>query len=193
MSTPTTTKTGKKPKPPDVRTSKFLSLILRHRPEAAGIGLDAEGWAEVAALLAGMARRGHAIDFEDLVRIVETNDKRRYAFNPDRSRIRAVQGHSRTVDLGYPPMEPPEYLFHGTVARFIEPIRAEGLRPGSRQHVHLSPDRETADKVGRRRGQPVILTIGSRAMAAQSHRFWRADNGVWLTLHVPAEFIVAWE
>ena len=177
----------------DVRTSKFLSLILRHRPTAAGISLDAEGWADVDALLAGMARRGHALRFEDLVRVVETNDKRRYAFNEDRTRIRAVQGHSHPVDLGYAPTEPPEFLFHGTVARFIEPIRTQGLLPGTRQHVHLSPDRQTAEKVGRRRGEPVILTIGSRAMAAQRHLFFRADNGVWLTLHVPAEFIVDWE
>jgi putative RNA 2'-phosphotransferase len=177
----------------DVRASKFLSLILRHRPEAAGIGLDAEGWADVGALLAGMARRGHALGFEDLVRVVETNDKRRFAFNEDRSRIRAVQGHSRAVDLGYAPTEPPEYLFHGTVGRFVDSIRAQGLVPGARRHVHLSPDRQTAEKVGRRRGQPVILTIGSRTMAEARHLFWRADNGVWLALHVPVEFIVEWE
>lgn len=193
MAKPNTIKTRKNTRPHDVKTSKFLALILRHRPEAAGIALDPEGWTEVDALLAGMARRGHTLRLEDLVRIVETNDKRRYAFNADRSRIRAVQGHSRAVDLGYAPTEPPEFLFHGTVERFIGSIRAQGLLPGSRRHVHLSPDRQTAEKVGQRRGQPVILTIGSRAMAAQDHKFYRADNGVWLTAHVPAAFIVEWE
>jgi putative RNA 2'-phosphotransferase len=176
-----------------VRTSKFLSLILRHRPEAAGIGLDAEGWADVPALLAGMARRGHALTLEELRQVVETNDKRRFAFDTDGSRIRAVQGHSRPVELGYAPVEPPERLFHGTVERFIASIRAEGLLPGRRQHVHLSPDRETADKVGRRRGRPVILTVDSRAMAGARHVFFRADNGVWLTARVPAGFIVDWQ
>ncbi len=175
-----------------VKESKFLSLLLRHRPEAAGLALDAEGWIGVPELLAGMARRGHLLRFEDLVHVVETNDKRRFAFNADRSRIRAVQGHSRPVDLGYPPAEPPERLFHGTVERFLEAIRAEGLRPGRRQHVHLSPDRETADKVGRRRGRPVILAVDSRAMTVRRHVFHCADNGVWLTAHVSAEFIVAW-
>ena len=110
MSDIDTTKTRKNGSKRDIRTSRFLSLILRHRPEAAGIALDAAGWAEVDALLAGMARRGHALRFEDLVRIVETNDKRRYAFNADRTRIRAVQGHSRPVELGYAPAMPPEML-----------------------------------------------------------------------------------
>lgn len=174
------------------RMSRFLSLILRHRPEVAGIELDREGWADVAELLDGMARAGRSISLEQLVQVVERNDKGRFAFNEDRSRIRAVQGHSRRVDLGYAPVAPPERLYHGTVERFLAAIRKQGLKRGQRHHVHLSPDRETAEKVGARRGRPVILTIDSRRMAEDRHVFYLADNGVWLTDRVPPEYIVDW-
>lgn len=177
----------------DVRTSKFLALILRHKPEAVGIALDPEGWADVADLLAGMKRKGHALSPEALARIVETNDKRRYAFNDDRTKIRAVQGHSRAVDVGLTPVPPPGRLYHGTVARFVGSIRAQGLIRGTRLHVHLSADRETAMRVGNRRGPPVVLTVDSGAMAERRHVFYRSENGVWLTEHVPAGFIVGWE
>lgn len=176
-----------------VRTSKFLSLILRHRPEVVGIELDAAGWANVEALLAGMARKGHPISRDELAAIVKTNNKRRYAFSEDGSSIRAVQGHSRAVDLDLPPAPPPSQLFHGTVERFLAAIHEKGLIKGTRQHVHLSADRDTADLVGRRRGQPVILTIDCTAMADADHRFYISENGVWLTEHVPPRFIVAWE
>lgn len=176
-----------------IKTSKFMSLILRHRPEAAGIDLDPAGWADVEALLAGMARNGHPISRADLATIVETNNKRRYAFSEDGSRIRAVQGHSRAVELDLPPTPPPPRLFHGTVERFLDSIREKGLIKGRRQHVHLSADRKTADAVGRRRGQPVILTVDSAAMASGDHRFYISENGVWLTDHVPPRFIAAWD
>lgn len=172
-----------------VRVSKFLSLVLRHKPDTIGIELDPEGWADVGALLAGMAQKGTAIDFDQLVEVVETNDKRRFAFNEDRSRIRAVQGHSQSVELGYEPMQPPAKLFHGTVARFLPSIRDEGLKKGRRQYVHLSPDRDTATTVGARRGDPVILTVDTGRMHADGHCFYRADNGVWLTDHVPPGYI----
>ena len=175
-----------------IRISKFLSLILRHKPEAAGIELDAEGWIDVADLLDGMAKAGRAVDLAQLVQVVESNDKQRFAFNDDRSRIRAVQGHSRPVDLGYAPSPPPDRLHHGTVARFLPAIRKQGLKPGRRRHVHLSPDRATAEKVGARRGRPVVLTIDSRRMGRDRYVFYRADNGVWLTDRVPAEYIVEW-
>ncbi len=171
------------------RTSKFLSLILRHRPETIGITLDAEGWADVDALLAGMARNGTTLSFDELIELVETNDKRRFAFNGDESAIRAVQGHSREVELGYEPVTPPARLYHGTVEKFLDPIREGGLKRGRRQYVHLSLDRETATKVGSRRGAPVILTIDCAAMEADGHVFYRADNGVWLTDHVPPHYI----
>ena len=172
-----------------VRVSKFLSLVLRHRPDTIGITLDAQGWADVGDLLAGMAGKGTRIGFDQLVEVVATNDKRRFAFNEDRTRIRAVQGHSRDVDLGYAPVAPPDQLFHGTVARFLPAIRDEGLNKGRRQYVHLSPDRETATKVGARRGDPVILTVDTARMSADGHTFYRADNGVWLTDHVPPGYI----
>jgi putative RNA 2'-phosphotransferase len=177
----------------DVRTSKFLALVLRHKPETVGIDLDPEGWADVDALLAGMKRKGHALSPEGLARIVETNNKRRYAFNDDRSKIRAVQGHSRAVDVGLAPVAPPDRLFHGTVERFVPSICDKGLVRGTRLHVHLSADRDTAALVGRRRGQPVVLTVDSRAMADRHHVFYLSENGVWLTEHVPVTFIVEWE
>ena len=175
-----------------IRISKFLSLILRHKPEAAGIELDAEGWADVADLLDGMAKAGRAVDLAQLIQVVESNDKQRFAFNDDRSRIRAVQGHSRPVALGYAPSAPPDRLYHGTVARFLPAIRKQGLKPGRRRHVHLSPDRATAETVGVRRGQPIILTVDSRRMARDRYVFYLADNGVWLTDRVPAAYVLEW-
>lgn len=173
-----------------VRVSKFLSLILRHKPETIGITLDSEGWANVDALLAGLAERGTGLSLEQLVEIVESNDKRRFALNEAQTRIRAVQGHSIDVNLDYAPLEPSARLYHGTVARFLQSIRESGLRPGSRQYVHLSPDIETAIAVGERRGKPVVLHIDAAAMDADGHRFYQAANGVWLTDHVPVRYIV---
>jgi putative RNA 2'-phosphotransferase len=147
----------------------------------------------VDALLAGMARKGHPLRYEQLVEIVETNNKRRYALSEDRRRIRAVQGHSRAVNLDLQATVPPAQLYHGTVARFLSSIREQGLLRGSRQHVHLSPDRETAMIVGKRRGEPVILTVDATAMVGAGHEFYLSENGVWLTGHVPASFIVRWE
>jgi putative RNA 2'-phosphotransferase len=140
-----------------------------------------------------MAGKGHRLSRADLDHVVATNNKRRFAFSADGNRIRAVQGHSRTVALDLAPQVPPELLFHGTVERFIASIRAKGLVRGNRQYVHLSPDRETADIVGRRRGDPVILTIDAAAMASADRRFYLSENGVWLTDHVPTGFIVGWD
>ncbi|MEM1055288.1 MAG: RNA 2'-phosphotransferase [Bacteroidota bacterium] len=130
----------------DIRRSRFLSLVLRHRPEAAGLVLDAEGWAEVSALLRGATQRGVDLSPGDVVRVVQDNDKQRFELSPDGARIRARQGHSVPVDLGLAPRIPPDVLFHGTVARVLPAIRREGLRPMQRHHVHLSPDRETAER-----------------------------------------------
>jgi putative RNA 2'-phosphotransferase len=175
---------------PDLaRLSKFLSLVLRHEPEHIGITLDSNGWVGVDELLAAAARAGHPIDREQLDRVVATNDKKRFAFSPDGSRIRASQGHSMEVDLGLPPVVPPERLFHGTATRFLDAIRAEGLRPQSRQHVHLSPDEETAVKVGQRHGKPVVLVVLAGAMHREGHVFYRSDNEVWLTEAVPPRYL----
>lgn len=171
------------------QTSKFLSLVLRHKPQILDLVLDENGWADVAILLERMQRESRAITFEQLEFVVESNDKKRFAFNEDKTLIRASQGHSITIDLDYEPLTPPEFLFHGTPDKFIKLIREKGLMKMKRHHVHLSLDRETAIKVGSRRGKPVILRIRALEMHHESHQFFISANGVWLTDNVPAEFI----
>jgi putative RNA 2'-phosphotransferase len=168
--------------------SKFLSLILRHSPQTIGLQLDEQGWAEVNELLA-KASIHHQISRELLDEVVSTNDKQRFTFNDDGTKIRASQGHSISVDLSLEKMEPPEYLYHGTVSKSIDAIKAEGLKKMDRQHVHLSRDKETAIKVGSRRGIPVILTISSGQMHLAGFAFYLSENQVWLTNHVPERFI----
>lgn len=171
------------------KLSKFLSYVLRHRPEAIGLRLGDGGWVAVDALLAAAARHGTTMTPDRLAEVVATNDKKRFAFNADRTMIRAVQGHSVEVDLGYAAAPPPPVLFHGTVERFLPAILREGIRRGRRHHVHLSADRRTAIAVGARRGRPVILFIDAAAMAGEGHAFYRADNGVWMADHVPPRFL----
>lgn len=171
------------------QASKLMSLVLRHAPEKIGLQLDAQGWADIDALLRGMAGQGVVLDRQALQALVESNDKQRFALSEDGLRIRASQGHSIQVDLGLEPVEPPAWLYHGTVARFVAAIREQGLRPGERQHVHLSPDRQTAQRVGARRGAPVILSVAAGRMHADGHVFLRSANGVWLTAHVPPQYI----
>ena len=172
-----------------IRTSKFLSLILRHEPERVGLELDEAGWVGVDELLAAVNRHGESLTLEQLKHVVATNDKKRFAFSDDGKRIRASQGHSVEMELQYEPQVPPEFLYHGTPQRFVESIRATGLNKGERHHVHLSPDPQTASKVGQRRGRPVVLTIRSGEMHRQGHIFYRSANGVWLVDHVPPQFI----
>jgi len=171
----------------DVRRSKFLSLVLRHQPEAAGLTLSEDGWVAVSALLDGARQRGVDLSREDLARVARENDKQRFELSPDGERIRARQGHSVAVDLGLVPQVPPDVLYHGTVARALPAIRAEGLRPMSRQHVHLSPDRETAERVGARRGRPVILRVDAARLHVRGVPFYRSTNGVWLVAAVPPD------
>ncbi|MGB0849483.1 MAG: RNA 2'-phosphotransferase [Thiolinea sp.] len=171
------------------RTGKFISLILRHAPEKIGLQLDNAGWAEVDELLAGLQRKGHGISFEQLQELVATNDKKRYSFNADQTRIRANQGHSLTLDLQLESREPPEQLFHGTATRFLDSIRMQGLVKGSRHHVHLSADVETAHKVGSRHGKPVVLNVDALSMHQAGHIFYCSENGVWLTEHVPPGYL----
>ncbi len=172
-----------------VRISRFLSLVLRHDPGRIGLEVDREGWASVADLVERSRLAGLDLTIELVREVVATSDKRRFSLSEDGSSIRANQGHSIPVDLGLSPMEPPPELFHGTVPRFLESIRAKGLVPGSRQHAHLSPDAETAARVGRRRGKPVVLRIDAAGLAARGQDFFVSANGVWLTAAVPAEFI----
>lgn len=172
-----------------VRTSKFLSKVLRHAPESVGLRLDDAGWVDVEELLAAAERARVPLDQPTLERVVAENDKQRFALSADGLRIRASQGHSVPVELGLEPVVPPEVLFHGTADRNLESIRAQGLVPGRRTHVHLSADEATAVNVGRRHGRPVVLRIQSGEMHRAGHAFWRSDNGVWLTDAVPPAHI----
>jgi putative RNA 2'-phosphotransferase len=172
-----------------VRVSKRLSYVLRHQPDSIGVVLDAAGWTDVDPLLDALAAHGLSLTRAELGHVVATNDKRRFAFDASGTRIRASQGHSRRVDLGYAPQQPPAELFHGTVERFLSSILVEGLRPGRRHAVHLSADLLTARAVGERRGRPVVLRVDSGAMAAHGHAFTRAANGVWLVDAVPPQYL----
>lgn len=169
--------------------SKFLSLILRHKPEEIDIILDKNGWADVEQLIQGFNRKGYKFNFEMLEEIVNTNDKNRFCFSEDFSKIRANQGHSKHVDLGLTPKVPPDKLYHGTATRFWPSICINGLIRASRQYVHLSQDRQTASKVGIRHGKLLILSIDSKSMHDQGLSFYLSKNSVWLTDHVPVEFI----
>ena len=170
-----------------VRVSKYLSRHLRHRPERIGLVLDPQGWVDVDTLLAAAARHGFTITHDELARVVAGNDKRRFTI--EGGRIRANQGHTVEVDLDLPVAEPPEILFHGTIGRHVAAIRREGLRPMERHAVHLSPDRQTATRVGARHGSPVVLVVRSGDMRRAGHEFRVSANGVWLAAHVPPAYI----
>ena len=173
-----------------VRISKFLSLVLRHKPERIGLSLDQGGWAKVDELLLKVNQAGVSLNKDLLQWVVDNNDKQRFCFSQDRQRIRANYGHSLPVDLDFAPSKPPEFLFHGTATRFVESIKRLGLVPKKRNHVHLSPDQQTALKVGGRHGQPIVLTIQTGRMYECGFHFFRSTNGIWLTERVPAEYIL---
>lgn len=171
------------------KISTFMSLVLRHKPQEIGLLLDENGWALVSEFLSKMNARGTVLDFESLEEIVLTNDKKRFAFNEDKTKIRASQGHSVEINLDLKEITPPESLFHGTVEKFLPEIKNKGLLKMSRQHVHLSNDKETAIKVGSRRGNPIILIVNSAEMQKDGYKFYQSENGVWLTDNVPAKYI----
>ncbi len=169
------------------RISKFLSLILRHQPEKIGLTLDENGWALVSDIL---EKSKMQFTVEELSEVVNTNDKKRFSFNANETKIRANQGHSlKSIDLDLKPETPPLFLYHGTVSKFIPEIKLHGLKKMNRQHVHLSKDRDTAAKVGARRGKPVILSIRALEMQNEGHQFFISENGVWLTDVVSSKFI----
>jgi len=170
-----------------VKVSKYLSKHLRHQPERIGLTLGEGGWVEIDTLIAAASAHGFGFTREELDHVVAANDKRRFAV--EGTRIRASQGHSVEVDLGLPTATPPAYLYHGTVAPSLDAIRAEGLRAMNRHDVHLSPDRETATRVGARRGRPVVLFVDAAAMDRDGHVFRVSANGVWLTEAVPPRYI----
>lgn len=172
-----------------VQLSKFLSFVLRHKPDSIDLVLDAQGWASVDALIAKSELAGTPFSREALLHVVETSDKKRFSLSADGQRIRAAQGHSVNVELGLLPQEPPGVLYHGTASRFVESILSEGLKPQSRQQVHLSADEATARRVGQRHGEPVIFRIDALRMHTNGFRFYCAENGVWLTDQVPAHFL----
>lgn len=168
-------------------TGKFISLILRHKPEVIGITLDEHGWANVNELISGIAKRQY-FDMSMLEEIVATDSKQRYSFNEDKTLIRANQGHSIPVDVELEKAMPPEYLYHGTGEKYVSSIEVQGLMPQSRLYVHLSSDNNTAEKVGARHGKPVVYRISAGKMAEDGYVFYKSVNGVWLTKKVPIEY-----
>lgn len=174
---------------PEKRVSKFLSRVLRHAAQEHGLDLQPGGWVDVDKLTQVLAKHGFMVDRAQLEAVVANNDKNRFSFDGSGTRIRANQGHSVEVDLQLQPVAPPEILYHGTVAKFLESIRATGLTKGERHHVHLSPDVATAEKVGARRGKPVVLVVRSGPMHKAGYPFFVSSNGVWLTDSVPVEYL----
>lgn len=171
------------------KTSKFLSLVLRHEPERIGLQMDSQGWASIDELLAKASTHLPLTD-ELLHQVVSTSDKKRFAISEDGRRIRANQGHSVQVELGLQSQTPPGALYHGTATRFLDSIRQQGLLRGERHHVHLSANMDTAVAVGKRHGTVVVLTVKAAQMQQAGHVFFCSENGVWLTKHVPVEFLV---
>ena len=169
--------------------SKFLSYVLRHHPESIGLNLDQQGWAEVDLLLLKSREKGKTLTREILEQVVANNNKQRFSFSEDKMRIRASQGHSVPVELGYTELEPPEILYHGTTEKVVASILSEGLQRRNRHHVHLSTDRETALQVGGRRGKPHIFKVEAGKMYRNSFVFFKSENGVWLTKEVPPQYI----
>lgn len=171
------------------KTSKFLSYVLRHHPELINLNLDENGWANVDELITKSTNDSQGFTFEELDEIVETNDKKRFIFNEDKTRIRANQGHSIDINLALIPQQPPEFLYHGTAQSNIDSILEKGIEKRNRQHVHLSQDIETATKVGMRHGKPIILTINTEKMFDDGIEFYLSENNVWLTDFVDIKYI----
>lgn len=171
------------------KVSIYMSLILRHKPETIGITLDEHGWADVKKLIEGVSRNYPGFDFDILEDIVRTDDKQRYSFNEDKTKIRANQGHSILVNLELKPVKPPKFLYHGTGVKYEDDIWQDGIIPKSRQYVHLSEDLPTAINVGRRHGEPVVFRVYTEGMYEDGFIFYKSENGVWLTDRVPSEYL----
>lgn len=169
--------------------SKFISMILRHKPEEIGITLDEHGWANVDELINGISKQYKGFGMSELEEIVRTDNKQRYSFNEDKTLIRANQGHSIQVDVELKEKEPPRVLYHGTGMKYVNSINKQGLKPKSRLYVHLSADERTATKVGERHGTPAIYIIDAEHMYEDGYKFYQSVNGVWLTKTVPIEYM----
>ena len=176
-------------KPNHKKISKFLSLVLRHKPEIIQLNLDENGWAKTEELLHQLAKHNRKISFPILEEVVANNDKQRFAFNTDKTKIRASQGHSIDISLGYQSVRPPRILYHGTATRFLDSILEKGLLKRNRHHVHLSKDIHTASNVGSRHGKVVILEIRAKEMHEAGFEFFVSENQVWLTDYVPVEYL----
>ncbi|MCP4701172.1 MAG: RNA 2'-phosphotransferase [Gammaproteobacteria bacterium] len=171
-----------------VKTSKFLSYVLRHKPHEIGLDLDGQGWASIDELINAAMKHGTKLDYELIKEVVATNDKKRFALSEDGKKIRANQGHSIKIELGLEAIVPPQFLFHGTATRFMKMIKQQGLKPCGRHHVHLSADYKTAIKVGMRHGIPVVLRIEAEQMYSDGAKFYVSENGVWLTDRVEPKY-----
>lgn len=169
--------------------SRYMSLILRHKPEVIGITLDEHGWASVNDLICGIEKNNPGFNMDILEQIVRTDSKQRYSFNDDKSLIRANQGHSVNVDVELKEKEPPEYLYHGTGEKYVKSINQNGLIPKSRLYVHLSKDIKTAENVGKRHGKEVVYRINSGQMYRNGYKFYLSENGIWLTKEVPIKYL----
>lgn len=173
-----------------IKISKYLSFVLRHNPDSVSIKLDGGGWTDVENLIQQAKQKDMRITFDEIRTVVKKNDNQRFSLSEDGLKIRANYGHSIAVDLGYSPAEPPDILYHGTAVRNLKAIHDNGLTKGSRQYVHLSPDIETAIRVGRRHGKPVVLKVQSGQMHLDGHKFYLSESGIWLTEHVPPEYLI---
>lgn len=171
--------------------SRYISLILRHKPDVIGITLDEHGWANVNDLILGVEKNNPGFNMEVLEEIVKTDSKQRYSFNEDKTLIRANQGHSIPVDVELEEKEPPEFLYHGTGEKNVTSINQQGLIPKSRLYVHLSKDIETAKNVGKRHGKEVVYLVNSKQMYEDGYKFYLSVNGVWLTKQVPVKYLQA--
>lgn len=169
--------------------SRYMSLILRHKPEVIGITLDEHGWASVNDLICGIEKNNPGFNMDILEQIVRTDSKQRYSFNDDKSLIRANQGHSVNVDVELKEKEPPEYLYHGTGEKYVKSINQDGLIPKSRLYVHLSKDIKTAENVGKRHGKEIIYRINSGRMYRNGYKFYLSENGIWLTKEAPVKYL----
>jgi putative RNA 2'-phosphotransferase len=174
----------------ETKISKFLSLILRHQPEKIGLKLDENGWINTEELITQSIKHNFDIDFEKILFVVQNNKKQRFTFNEDYSKIRANQGHSLDIDLELTPQTPPDILFHGTAIKNLDSIKEKGILKQERLYVHLSSNYDDALKVGARYGKPIVLKVDAKHMVSKSYLFFLSDNGVWLTSHVPAKFIL---
>lgn len=172
-----------------VQLSKFLSFVLRHKPDAVGLRLAKDGWVSVNELITKSHLAGTTFTREELLHVVESSEKKRFTLSADGRHIRAAQGHSVAVDLGLSPKQPPSTLYHGTTERFLVSILSGGLKRQERQHVHLSIDEATARQVGQRHGRPVVIEVQAGRMHTNGFQFFLAENGVWLTDHVPPDFL----